>query len=592
VQGWHDGISPGASAPGQGTGDISSVLTSESSSQTWQPFARLAVSAIAYALSIKLGGLLVFPPENVSAMWPPSGVALAALLLTRYREWPALLGACFVAGGVAIHPGWSLSLGVAGIAGGNLLEALVGALLLRRLVHFRPSLERVRDVLGLVGLATGVSTLLGATMGVGLMALTREHLDAEVFWHTWRVFWTGDAMGVLVMTPLLLTWVRGGWKGWTLQRAGELAVLLACVGLATHVVFRTPGPGTPDTVALHPMTFLAFPFLLWAALRFEVRGSALATAVLSTVALWHTARGLGPFAQGASHNINLIFLQSFLAAVSLSGLLLASALGERRRAQDEVSHLNQELRESLRTLAATQAELVRRERMAALGELSATVAHEVRNPLGAIANAVAALRRLAPKATVGHAGTLLNIVDEEVQRLDAMVNDLLDFARPMEPRLQPQPLPPVVEGALSASLRAGPGHITVARTVDESLPPIAVDPQLLHVALTNLFTNAVQAMPGGGTLTTKLEPDTRAGAPHARLTISDTGHGMAPEVRARIFEPFFTTRASGTGLGLAIVRRIVDSHHGEVAVHSTEGHGTTFTVWLPYAGGRTGSLAG
>ncbi|MFP2908526.1 sensor histidine kinase [Pyxidicoccus sp. 3LFB2] len=249
-----------------------------------------------------------------------------------------------------------------------------------------------------------------------------------------------------------------------------------------------------------------------------------------------------------------------------------------------MSHLNQELRHSLRTLASTQAELVRRERMAALGELSATVAHEVRNPLAVIANAVAALRRLVPRATEGHAAPLLNIVDEEVQRLALMVNDLLDFARPMELRLQPQPLPPVVDEALSASLRAGPTHITVARSVDERLPPVAVDPQLLHVALTNLFTNAVQAMPSGGTLTTKLEPDTRAGAPHARLTISDTGHGMAPEVRARIFEPFFTTRASGTGLGLAIVRRIVDSHHGEVSVHSTVGQGTTFTVWLPCAG--------
>jgi signal transduction histidine kinase len=141
----------------------------------------------------------------------------------------------------------------------------------------------------------------------------------------------------------------------------------------------------------------------------------------------------------------------------------------------------------------------------------------------------------------------------------------------------------VVDGALNASLRSGPARITVSRTVEEGLPPVAVDPQLLHVALTNLFTNAVQAMPDGGTLTTKLEPDTHGGAPHARLTISDTGHGMAPEVRARIFEPFFTTRASGTGLGLAIVRRIVDSHHGEVAVQSTVGQGTTFTVWLPFA---------
>ncbi|MFP2908525.1 MASE1 domain-containing protein [Pyxidicoccus sp. 3LFB2] len=289
--------------------------------------------ATAYALSAKLGGLLVFPPENVSAMWPPSGVALAGLLLTRYREWPALLLVSFFAGAVALHPEWSLSPAVLGIAGGNLLEAVVGAVLLRKLVRFRPTLERVRDVLGLVGLATLVSTALGATVGVGML-VARGRMELEGFWLTWRIFWTGDAMGVLVAAPLLLTWLRGGLTGWTLRRGGELALLLVCLGVATHLVFRAPSSSAPDTVALHPMTYLAFPFLLWAALRFEARGAALATAVLSTVALWHTAHGCGPFAQAAAHNVSLLFLQAFLAAASVSGLLLASALGERRRAQD------------------------------------------------------------------------------------------------------------------------------------------------------------------------------------------------------------------------------------------------------------------
>ena len=558
------------------------VSTTEPNRRRWQPLARLVFFTATYALSAKLGGLLVLPPEHVSTLWPPSGVALAGLLLTRRREWPAMVLAAVLTAPFAMNPHWAMSVAGLAVTASNMLEALVGALLLRRVVRLRPSLDRVRDVLGLVGLSAIVSTALGATLGVGTLAMT-ESMDWARFWHTWRVFWVGDAMGVLVVAPLLLTWLGGGFGPWAHRRRMELGALLAGLGLATHLVFRVPASDTPGAAIFHPVTYLAFPFMVWAALRFGARGSALATAVLSGIALWHTAHGSGPFAVEAWNNASLAFLQSFLAAASMSGLLLAGALGERRRAQQEVTHLNQELRASLRTLAATQAALVRRERMAALGELSATVAHEVRNPLGVIINALATLRRLKPDVTQGDAGSLLSIMDDEVRRLEHLVNDLLDFARPVEPRLQPQLLQPVVEDALSASLRAVGPHITVSRDVDAQVPPIAVDPQLFHVALTNLFNNAVQAMPRGGTLTTRLEPDTHAGLPQARLTISDTGHGMTPEVKARIFEPFFTTRASGTGLGLAIVRRIIESHHGELAVQSTPGQGTTFTVWLPYA---------
>jgi signal transduction histidine kinase len=119
--------------------------------------------------------------------------------------------------------------------------------------------------------------------------------------------------------------------------------------------------------------------------------------------------------------------------------------------------------------------------------------------------------------------------------------------------------------------------------VEPDLPLALVDVQLLHVALSNLFTNALQAMPVGGDLQVRIEREKDAKASRLRLSISDTGVGMTPEIQQRIFEPFFTTRAKGTGLGLPIVRRIVESHSGDVAVQSALGLGTTFTVWLPFA---------
>jgi signal transduction histidine kinase len=552
--------------------------------QRWHPIGRLGLFTLVYCASTALGMRLNPPDEHFSTLWPPSGVLLAALLLSRFRDWPAFLLVAVLLKPFVSFPGHTPHVGGFLLATASALEALAGAFLLRRYAGFRPSLERVRDVLLLVGLGALLSTVLGATPGVTFMALQGE-IPWQQWGSQWRVFWVGDAMGVLLVAPALLSWSTRGLEGWSRARQVELAVLLTVLVLAVDLVFHL-GPAAASVY--HPVSYLAFPFILWAALRFEVRGTSAAMIALTAVALQHTLAGNGPFAAGppgSTSTTRLVFLQSFLAAVSVSGLLLAAALGERRRAQEKATHLNRELRQSLHALATAQQELVRRERMAALGELSASVAHEVRNPLGVIANSVAALTRLnGPEH--GTSWELLGVMGEEVARLDHLINGLLDFARPQVPRLLPQPLGSVVEGALEAAARSQPqaARVQVTRDMDLALPEAPLDAQLLHLALSNLFTNALQAMPQGGTLRVGLaQAPARGGIPQARISIADSGPGIAPEVMARLFEPFYTTKALGTGLGLAIVRRIVEAHHGTVEVRSTPGQGTTFTVLLPLA---------
>lgn len=552
--------------------------------QRWHPLARLGLFTLVYCASITLGMRLNPPDEHFSTLWPPSGVLLAALLLSRFRDWPALLLLAVLLKPVVSFPGRLPHLSGFFLATGSALEALAGAFLLRRYAGFRPSLERVRDVLLLVGLGALLSTVLGATPGVTFMALQGQIPWAQ--WGAqWRIFWVGDVMGVLLVAPVLLSWSTRGLEGWSRVRQLELAVLLGALVLAVDLVFHL-GPASASVY--HPVSYLALPFLLWAALRFEVRGTSAAMIALTAVALQQTLSGTGPFAAGPPSRAGterLVFLQSFLAAVGASGLLLAAALGERRRAQEKATHLNRELRHSLHALATAQQELVRRERLAALGELSASVAHEVRNPLGVIANSVAALTRLnGPEHNTSR--ELLGVMGEEVARLDHLINGLLDFARPQVPRLLPQPIEPVVDGALEAVARSQPQatQVQVVREMDPVLPDAPLDAQLLHLALSNLITNALQAMPQGGTLRIGLgQAPARGGMPQARISITDSGPGIPPEVMARLFEPFYTTKASGTGLGLAIVRRIVEAHHGSVDVRSTPGQGTTFIVLLPLA---------
>ena len=247
----------------------------------------------------------------------------------------------------------------------------------------------------------------------------------------------------------------------------------------------------------------------------------------------------------------------------------------------ENARLYEDLRRSYADLARAQDQLVRQERLAALGELAAVVAHEVRNPLGVIFNSLGALRRLvAPPGA--DARMLLDIVGEEAERLNRMVGDLLDFARPSRPTLHPEPLLPVVDDAVAAALSGIGRKVMVVREVPDSLPPVPMDSHLLRQAIVNLVVNAAQAMPDGGTLTVRAEVDGTT----AVLQLGDTGTGIPDDVRHRIFEPFFTTRATGTGLGLAVVKRIVDDHHGEIEVRPGAGGGTVFELRLPLEPGE------
>ena len=252
----------------------------------------------------------------------------------------------------------------------------------------------------------------------------------------------------------------------------------------------------------------------------------------------------------------------------------------RRQAEQQREKLAVELKKSLEALDQAQLRLVARERLAALGELAAVVAHEVRNPLGSIFNALTQMKKQAAPEPMG---LLTGIIDEEASRLDQMVRSLLSYARPFHPHLVAEPLEPILSEALNASIRAqsDPCPVKTRIEVSPSLGPVMVDSQLLRMALTNIFDNALQAMPSGGELTVVAAPEARDGKNWAEVQVRDTGRGIRAEVLPRIFEPFFTTRAAGTGLGLAVVRRVVEAHQGAVVALSQPGEGATFALYLP-----------
>ncbi len=249
------------------------------------------------------------------------------------------------------------------------------------------------------------------------------------------------------------------------------------------------------------------------------------------------------------------------------------------------ARLYEDLRESYAELARAQKELVDRERLAALGELSASIAHEVRNPLGVIFNAVGSLRRLLKPQ--GDVALLLGIVGEEADRLNRMVGDLLDYSRPVRPALEPLPLRPLLQEALHAARQQiGPAAEGVKDllTVDDGAETLRADGRLLRQAFVNLFLNAYQAMPRTGTLAVHASRVQDQRPALAAIAIKDTGAGVPLEARPKIFQPFFTTKAMGTGLGLAVVRRIVEGHGGTIELADAEG-GAEFDLRLPLDAG-------
>jgi signal transduction histidine kinase len=262
-------------------------------------------------------------------------------------------------------------------------------------------------------------------------------------------------------------------------------------------------------------------------------------------------------------------------ALAVAGQLALALLSAR---------LYEALRASYAELARTQKELIDRERMAALGELSASIAHEVRNPLGVIFNSIGSLKRILKPQ--GDTALLLDIIGEEADRLNRMVGDLLDYSRPVQPALQPVPLRPLFEEAIaSARQQAGPGAEQVAATVRvaEDAATVRADARLLRQALVNLFLNAYQAMPRAGRLDVRAARAMVDGRPYAEIVVKDTGAGIASDILDKIFQPFFTTKATGTGLGLAVVRRILEGHGGSIELGRVN-TGAEFRLRLPLEG--------
>jgi len=237
-------------------------------------------------------------------------------------------------------------------------------------------------------------------------------------------------------------------------------------------------------------------------------------------------------------------------------------------------HLEERVAERTLELHEAQEKLVRQEKLAVLGQLSGSVGHELRNPLGVMANAVYFLKLIQPDANE-KVNEYLAILEAEIHTSDKIITDLLEFSRTKSADREPTPARELIKRVLERY--PAPEGVTVSLKVPASLPPLFVDPGHIEQVFGNLVVNACQAMPAGG----RLSLSARRQKDMLAIAVSDTGTGISPENMARLFEPLFTTKTKGTGLGLAVCRRLVEANDGRIEARSELDKGTTFTVTLP-----------
>jgi two-component system, NarL family, sensor histidine kinase FusK len=310
------------------------------------------VTALSAASTCGSPGFSVSAPR-LALVWPSAGIGIAVILLLGPRATPALFAGSLAATIVAGMP-FVTSLT---IAFSIVLEALSGAYLLRNATDFRGDLARVNDILLFLLFGVGIASMIGATIGT-VAICTGGVVPWSDAGRLWRIWWLGDAMGTLIVGSLLLAWTVRFERHWSLARFIEAVGLLAMLGLVVAVVHA--GMFQPDLVA--PLSFLAFPFVIWAALRFGLKGATVATSVAVAFALWGMLHGEGPFAE-PRFAVGVVFFYGYTASIALTGLLLGAATTERRRSAEELQRIGQDLDIRVRERTADlQEELSRRRR--------------------------------------------------------------------------------------------------------------------------------------------------------------------------------------------------------------------------------------
>jgi signal transduction histidine kinase len=553
-------------------------------------FCGVLASAVCYYVATRIAWALCFPDSKVSLFFPPHAVLLSILLLVPTRHWWAYTLAAVSAHFLATQQAHWPPLYALHCEFFDAVKATAAAAGIRILIKSHLKALTLRDAVVFVLVAVVLVPFGAAFWGA---ALTLFHGFGTRFWIEWRNLAISNAVTTVVLVPALLLGahyllVRLP-KIPSPQRILEAAVLGACmVVVGTFVFDKTPaGPG-----ASPPLLYACIPLLIWAALRFGLGGISVAMLIITFQAIWGTMRGHGPFLTQTPVE-NALALQLFLLMTATPLMLLAVLIEEERRSKEALRQSKDRM-ERAQALAAQEreelgrkrAELEHVARVAVLGELTASLAHEVNQPLTAVlCNSSAAMRFLdGPQPDLQEVRDTLHDIYEDTERADQIIRRLRDMLKRDTPGFTSVDLNQVIRTVERIVHSDAVGHgVTVHLDLAASDLAIIGDTVQLQQVMVNLMLNAFGAMNGpqpDGARRLIMRSKSIDGS-KVLVEVQDSGKGIPPEKLESIFDPFITTKPDGLGMGLAICRSIIERHGGKICAANNPERGATFSITLP-----------
>lgn len=556
---------------------------------------RLALRALLLALlslaGAEVGHWLSFQEPRIATFWPPSGILLAALALSKPRDWWAFLFgqvAANLASDTLLHQ--QPVIVSAGFCFANCSEALAGAAMLRHLHGGEFAFRKLRDVLDYLVSGTMVGSTTGALLGGTILTVAFPGQSYLVAAATW---WISSSLAVLVVGSLGISLCtdRSSLRSSDLLSLTALLVLLgAGISWASQ-----PAVGLAYAALAYPLVYLQLP--AFTAIIFNRKLSLMVVLVIAVVALFRTTRDLGIIPQLCSAILDrAICLHIFLGITSVSALFAGAIVEERRAAQEEnriyLALLEERVAKRTRQLDEATAQLMEKRnllahacRISTAGELAAGIAHELNQPLYAIHNYASGLKRyLQTGLDDVDLPAVLDDLRLESQRAAGIVKRLRQFVQRTAAKPEDVSLAEVLRDALQLNRHElNQKEIRTRLDLPDTLPTIRGDAIQIQQVLVNLLRNAMESLvlvpvPQREIRITIIE---RGGVLHT--TVADSGAGLAPEIQGRLFEAFFTTKPDGMGIGLPLSRSIVEAHGGTLTARPCEPTGAAFEFTLPVA---------